>query len=297
MKLQQADALYRKIDALDAMITDKSTTQGEKENAATLKKKIETKLTSLFPGARRPAPKAASASRSYANNNDFWTGMAKAAKDAQDLEDLKKNDPDAYRRKMEDILKSMKSRLAAMRRNHLSGNVETAYAIQQYAAKLERFMAREFPEMYAELLKKREEANYKAYQARDKKKAAKEKSAKDAVKKSGKLTWKEQGKTYEAAWKALYDQLVGLTCKMHGYKTTIGEGVMKWKNGPEFMMRVIYLPMGEVRKAWNKLSSERQQELYTAVEGINTMGYNQKGYTEAQKKALLNAMAPYKNPK
>ena len=295
-----SDDLYRKIDALDAMIADKSTTSGEKENAAALKKKIEAKLAKMFPGAKRPAAKASSTSQGFSSgfgDNDFWAGMARAAQAAKDLEDLKKNDPEAYKKKMEDKLKAMKSRLATLRRNHLSGNVETAYQIRQLTAELERFMAKEFPEMYKEILKKREEANRKAGQARDKKRDAKDKAAKAAVKKSGLSTWKEQGKTYESSLKALYDQLVGLKYKGHGYPAEVGKGYAKWKNGSEFMLKMTYMPMGEIRKAWNKLSPEDQLALRDAVEGTNTMGYNQKGYTEAQKKALLNAMAPYKNPK
>lgn len=295
-----SDDLYRKIDALDAMIKDASTTPGEKENAAALKKKIEAKLAATFPDAKRPVKSKNDSATSYSSgfgSDDFWAGVAKAAKAASDLEDLKKTDPEAYRQQMEARLKTMQAKLSRMRKNHLSGNVETAYQIKQYAAEVERFLAREFPEKYAEIVAKRDEANHKAYQARGKKKADKEKAAKDAVKKSGKLTWKEQGKTYEPALRALYDQMVGIPMKHYGYKVTIGDGSMKWKNGPDFMVKLVNLPTGEIRKAWNKLNSTDQQSLRDAVEGINTMGYNQQGYTEAQKKAILNAMTPYKNPK
>lgn len=294
-----SDDLYRKIDALDAMIKDTATTTGEKENAAALKQKIEAKLAKMFPGAKRPE-KVKATDTSYSSgfgNNDFWAGMAKAAKDAQDLEDLKQNDPEAYRQRMEAKLKTMQDKLARMRKYHLSGNVETAYQIKQYAAEVERFLAREFPEKYAEIVAKRDEANYKAFQARSKKKADKEKAAKDAVKKSGKLTWKEQGKTYEPALKALYDQLVGLEYRPYGYKSVVGQGIDKWKSGDKFMISIIQMPMGEIRKAWNKLTPEYQQDLRDAVEGTNTMGYKQQGYTAAQQKAILNAMSPYKNPK
>lgn len=295
-----SDDLYRKIDALDAMIKDASTTPGEKENAAALKKKIEAKLAATFPDAKRPVKSKNDSATSYSSgfgSDDFWAGVAKAAKAASDLEDLKKTDPEAYRQQMEARLKTMQAKLSRMRKNHLSGNVETAYQIKQYAAEVERFLAREFPEKYAEIVAKRDEANYKAYQARNKKKADKEKAAKDAVKKSGKLTWKEQGKTYEPALKALYDQLVGLEYRPYGYKSVVGQGIDKWKSGSKFMISIIQMPMGEIRKAWNKLTPEYQQDLRDAVEGTNTMGYNQQGYTAAQQKSILNAMSPYKNPK
>ena len=304
--------LYRRIQALDSVIADKTASPGEKTNAKTIKKKLEKTLSKNFPDAKPPErgdendteywKKMAQVYKHGSQFTDdpeikFWAGMARSAKAAQELDDLKQHDPGAYKQRMEARLKQMQRDLANMRRTHVPGNVETAYQIKQYTAKLERFMAKEFPEKYAEIVKKREEANYKAYQARDKKKAAKEREMKAAVKKSGKLSWKEQGKTYETSLKALYDQLVGLKYRAHGYPTVVGDGYSKWKNGAKFLTQVIYMPMGEIRKAWNKLDSENQQALRNAVEGINTMGYNQQGYTEAQKKAILNAMMPYKNPK
>ena len=304
--------LFRKIDALDRVINDAGASPGEKANAKTIKKRLEKTLAKNFPDAKRPEKGDESDTEywkqmaqvykhgsQFTDDPDikFWAGLAKSAGEYQALQDLKANDPEEYKNQMMIKLKRMQRDLSNLRRTHVPGNVETAYQIRQLAAELERFMAKEFPEMYKEILKKRDDASTRAYAARDKKRAEKEKKAKDALKKSGLSTWKEQGKTYESSLKALYDQLVGLKYKGHGYPAEVGKGYAKWKNGSEFMLKMTYMPMGEIRKAWNKLSPEDQQALRDAVEGTNTMGYNQKGYTEAQKKTLLNAMTPYKNPK
>lgn len=293
-----AEDLYRKIDALDAMIKDPSTTQGEKDNAASLKQKVQAKLQKNFPGAARQQT-ARTAMGMGQPEYDWYSDMARAAKKAQDEEELKKNDPEAYKELMRQRLDGMKARLKTMRKNHLSGNVETAYQIQKLTREVESFMRKHFPEEYEELENKRREKNYKAYAARDKKKAEKEKAEKDKLKKSGFSTWKKEGKEHEEAFKKLYDQLEGVEVKAHGYKSTVGVGYMAWSKmrGPGFMVRLIHLPMGKVREAWNNLDETTQQELRGAVSRVNTQGYNNDGYTEAQKNKLLGAMSPYAKPK
>ncbi len=293
-----AEDLYRKMDALDAMIGDASTTQGEKDNAASLKKKIQAKLQKNFPNAvRKPtAKKPAGMSQS---EHDWYSGMAKAAKKAQEEDDLKQNDPEAYKELMREKLEGMKARLKTMRKYHLSGNVETAYQIQKLSREVESFMRKHFPEEYEELENKRREQSYKAYASREKKKAEKEKAEKDKLKKSGMSTWKVAGKEHESALKKLYDQMEGLKFNAHGYSATLGKHHMSWGSmkGSKFMMRLTDLPMGKVREAWNSLDPAAQQELRDAVSKVNTMGYKNDGYTEAQKKKLLGAMSPYVKPK
>lgn len=289
-----ANELYRKIDALDAMIKDPSTTQGEKDNAATLKQKLLARLQKEFPNSARNDDIHTALGMSK-SEFDWYKGMAAAAKKEKDLNDLKQNDPEAYKRRMEEKLKTMQDTLVRMRRNHLPGNVDTAYEIRNYAYSVESFMRREFPEKYAELQKQRDEKNRKAYDRAAQKKAEKDKLEKEKLKKSGKSTWKEVGKEYEEDLKKLHELLVGTPVNRSQY-VKVGENYWKWGNGhgKKFLAYISQLPIGKIREAWNKLDSATQQNLRDAISKVNTMGYKHDGFTTAQQAALLAAMSPYK---
>lgn len=85
-----ANDLFRKVDALDAMINDQSTTQGEKDNARVLKQKIEAKIAQEFPNATRPSKSSDSVTGMSKDEYDFWAGMSRAAKARQEKDELKK---------------------------------------------------------------------------------------------------------------------------------------------------------------------------------------------------------------
>jgi hypothetical protein len=219
----------------------------------------------------------------------FGPGAAQAQ---QDLEDLKQNDPAAYRARMLDRLKKMQSNLSNMRKRHVPGDVESAAEIREYARRVDNFIRREFPEKWKEMEAKRQQAQQRSYARADQKRAAKQKAGKEAVKKEQKGTWKTVGQQYAPALNALYDALKGTKFK-YG---VLGE---KWyiysKLSPTHKVELLpHIPTGEIRRHWNQMSSDVQAELSAAVEKVNTQGPKFQGYTTAQKAALLAAMSPYK---
>jgi hypothetical protein len=277
--------LFRKIDGLDAMIADPATTAGEKQNAQALKLKLQNRLNTEFPGAQRP-------NSSTVELDDFWTGMARAAQAQQDLEDLKQNDPAAYRAQMMDRLKKMQSNLANMRKRHVPGDVESAAEIREYARRVDNFIRREFPEKWKEMEAKRQQAQQRSYARADQKRAAKQKAGKEAVKKEQKGTWKTVGRQYAPALNALYDALRGTKFK---YGVLGEKSYIYSKVSPADKIELLpHIPTGEIRKQWNQMSSDVQAELRAAVDQVNTQGPKFEGYTTAQKASLLAAMSPYK---
>lgn len=193
-------------------------------------------------------------------------------------------------------LETMQNKLKLLKKNHLSGNVESAYRIKILAQKIESFMAREFPEEYKELQKKRDEANYKAYQARNKKKAEKEKAEKATLKKSGLQTAATLGKEYAEPLQVLHKALEGVKLSGPGPTIKVGDkDHWNWKtgHGKHFIMYMPQIPAGELRKAWNGLDSETQQQVRDALSKINTQGWKHGGMTEVQKNKILAAMTPY----
>jgi hypothetical protein len=288
--------LFRKMDALDAMINDPSTTQGEKDNARASKEKIAAKLAKDFPDAKRP-PKSSNAQSGMSKDEyDFWSGMAKAAKASQEKEELKQKDPEEYKKLMRQELEAMKTKLKSLKKNHLSGNVETAHRIKVLSQKIENFMAREFPDEYKELQTKRDEANYKAFLARSKKAREKEKAEKDKLKKSGFAKASEVGKEYADALQVLHKALEGVALSGPGFKIRVGEkNHWNWKtgHGGRFIMYMPQIPTGKIREAWNSLDSDTQQQLRDAISKVNTQGWKHEGMTEVQKNKILTAMTPY----
>lgn len=281
--------LFRRIDGLDAMIKDPATTSGEKTNAAELKKRLQDRISREFPGATKTQT-AGIGPAEY----EFWTRMSNAAQAEKELQDLKQSNPEAYRKRMLEKLDKMKQTLSNMRKRHVPGNVETAYEIKEFSRKLDNFIRKEFPEKWAEIEAKREAARSKSYARQDQKRAQKEKAGREAVKAEKKGTWKTLGKQYEPALRELYNALLGVKFRAYGVPTEIGKGYDKWKSGAHFLQVLIHVPTGEIRKKWSQLDKQIQQDLISAVDGVNTQGYNFSGYTPAQKKSLLAAMTEYK---
>ena len=291
-----AQDLFRKITGLDAMIDDPATTDSEKQNARNLKQRLQDRLSSEFPGAKRSQTGTAGPAM-HPQEYEFWTGMARAAQEMQDLADLKKNNLPEYQRRMLDRLKQMKSRLATMRRRHVPGNVDTANEIQSYARDVDRFIRTEFPDMWAELKKKRNDANLRGYENREKNRQERNRAGRDAVKREQKLTFTQVGKAHETAIRELYNALKGTRFRRVGThsKGETGKDYYAWQSGRRFLIALTSLPTGAIRTAWNQLPAKTQQDLRTAIDSVNTQGYNFGGYTAAQKLSLLNAMTAYKD--
>lgn len=283
--------LRRKIAGLDAMIADIATTSGEKENAAKLKKTLQARLANEFP---HDAGSSAGSMSSYFSD-DFLTRMANAAQAEKELQDLKQSNPEAYRKRMLEKLDKMKQTLSNMRKRHVPGNVDTAAQIREFSQRVDNFIRAEFPEKWDEIVRKRDEANRKSGARLAKKQAEKKKAGMAAVKAEQKGTWKTLGKQYEPALRELYNAMLGVKFRSYGYPSVVGKGTDKWDSGPSFLQLMAHLPTGEIRKKWNQLDKQIQQDLISAVDGVNTQGSNFSGYTPAQKKSLLAAMTEYKS--
>lgn len=284
--------LFRKLDGLKAMIDDPATTAGEKTTASKLMSKLEARLASEFPGAKKPSTNAPDPMIS--RDNEFWASVARGAQAEKELKDLKQTDPAAYKKRMQEKLAAMKRRLAAMRRSHVPGNVETARDIADLSRSIDIFIRSEFPDQWEAIQQKRNDSNRRAGERRDQQRTAKQQAGKEEVKKSGLGTWSTQGKAYEPALRALYNALRGTKFRIANFKAVLGAGSTAWKSGPDFLRILYMLPTGAIRTEWNRLDPETQQALRAAIDGMNSSGYNQKGYTPAQKAAILNAMTPYK---
>lgn len=289
--------LYRKMDGLKAMIADKATTPGEKENAGSLLKKIEDRLAREFPGHERPTQKTYTPqpyNTTSWGSEDWLRGMANAAKYQEKLDKLKKDDPEAYKNEMLRTLNNMKRKLKILRKSHVPGNVETADQIRSYTNRINSFIRREFPDMWEELNTKRNAANRKAWERTEKKRKQKYNQRKEAVKKEGGGTTNTIGKKYENVLKTLYNSMKGVKYKPFGFPAVIGTKNEKWDSGSKFLRLMPYMPMGEIRSRWNKFDEETRNELRRAIESVHTQGTKFGGFTAAQKKSLLGAMTPFK---
>ena len=190
-----AEDLFRKIDALDAMINDKAATQGEKDNATKLKANLEQKLKQEFPGAVKPTPKPFGG-RQTQYPDDWFSNMAKAAAAAQKQEDEWKKNPEAKTAYYRDRLEKLKMDRKHYRVGASMGNVEAAQMVRDLNYEIERIYREHFPAEWQEILKKREKASDAGYDRRDREMKAKRAKVKANMKRAGKMTTKEAGKLY-----------------------------------------------------------------------------------------------------
>lgn len=292
--------LYRKIDGLQAMIDDKTTTPGEKENAAASIKKLQARLDQEFPGQAKPQPKSADPYANYNPEDDWLYQMARAAREQQDLQDLKKKDPAEYENVMRQKLKKMQDNLKIMRRQHIPGNVETARNIQDYSYRVDRFIREHFPKDWEELEKKRAEQRNKSYAYADKK--AKEKTAqkKDDITKAGKAGFKEVCKQYSNILEPFFKALNSKQYRWVGDGKVTLRGAGSYGKYPALDIIATQIPVGDIRKAWNEMTPEIQKQLIEILPKVHTLGrHNVKdeGWSsQAQLDKILNAMKPYQDP-
>lgn len=296
-----SDDYFRKIEALDNMINDKAATAGEKENAKTLKAKIEQKLKAEFPNAKPSAKAKAnpySADDIYAQHGDWFSDIFRGW-DAARAKEAKYNaakEPGADRGWIKDEIEQLKARRKQVNVGRSLGNVKDNQEYKALSTRIDRLLSTYFPEEWAELERKREKANAKAYDRRAEKNNAKDKTAVDQAKASGNKVWDQIAKENTDGLLALGKFLVGSEMKMTGYGPL--PFTMKGKNGKPGARSVLhFLPhikTTDLRSAFQKLPPDTQQQIRTAMVSAHTIvgrvPDNVMSYTQAQKDKILKGM-------
>ena len=282
---ETADDLFRKITALDAVINDAAATDGEKDNARRLKDRLQQRLKSDYPNER---PQWA---KDFENS---WLGqMARAASDYSEREKRWAADPEEKVAYYRNRLNNLRADRADFYRNMIPGDVYNQERMREYNREIDSILKNHFPEEWQAELAKREKrrmAGYKAAAKKQKARAAELKQKVSAAKtRQGLGTWKEVGQQYEEQLKRFHELLKGL--RLPKYPTLTVE---RFKNGGDTLYTMNELGTGDLRNKWSQLSPEDQQAVVQAVSSVNTLGYNGKGYTKAQKKRILDALRPSK---
>ena len=284
-----SDDLFRKIDALDAVIADKAATDNEKSNAKSLKSKLEARLKNEFPNAKRPS-KTTSSTSSYSRSGNwdanFWADMARAAAAHKDREERWKKNPEEKKLYYKDKLRQLQNRRSALSKWRGMGNVEIESEYQQVHNTIENILRNEFPEEYAEIQKKRDEKANKAAEREYKKQIKKTKDIKAKAQKSGKKTLSEVGKEYEDVLKRFHNLMREKKALMSG-SGFHNIKIDPFKNGYKTLNDLKYVK--GLRMLWSELSKEDQEAVKIAIETVNDFGERANGYTPAQKKRILDS--------
>lgn len=278
---ETATDLFRKIDALDATVNDRATTDNEKASAAKLKDRLVAKLNKDFPNAVRPAPQQSRRSGSNAAANDWTAGFARGMDEYDEYQRVK-NDPTADRSKYRAQIERLKAERRRVAPARGLGDTHATERVKEIDRRVRRIYQDMFPEEWAEIERKRDIAGRAAAERA----WAKSKAANDekvaASKKSG-LSYKEASKMHPESLKAFAAAL------KHRYATA--------KNVLWYMMPA-YSKKSEVKAALAKLSPEDVANIKEMVSAIHTNGYTEEhpGYTPRQKEDILSVFAPVFDP-
>ena len=284
-KEETADDLYRKIDALDAVINDGAATDGEKENAKSLKAKLQARLQSDYPG-QKPG---------WVDDlkNSWFGQMAKAAGEQEEREKYWRENPGAEEAYWMQRYKDLRARRSRVGPGY--GNVERAEMYRELSYEIDRLLRDHLPDEWKKVLAQREKSRQAGYKYQAKKAAAKKKELNNKIKqqkeKGGLENWKVVNKEYIEPLSRFYELLKDtLVPKWTGMR------VRDFGKASTILMRLTDLATGDIRRKWSELSPEDQVAVKQAVEKVNTLGYKANGYTVAQKAKILDAMRPSKAP-
>ena len=291
-----ANDLFRKISALTAVINDAAATDGEKANARSLRTQLEDRLKAEFPNVQPPLPNAQSAMQSN-QRDDFdnsWFGqMAKAAADDVDRRKRWKENPGAEQEHWASELQRLKRSRTSFYKTMIPGDVYNAEQMAEYNRRIDNILRTHFPEEWQRELDKREAKRNAGYKYQDKKRKERDTELKNKAHgqktSAGLGTMKEIGKEFEEPLKAFHTLLKGL--RYPKYPTSSVEG---FKSGAKTLYNINELASGDLRRKWSELDQETQQLVVAAVSKVNTLGYKANGYTDAQKKRILDALRPSK---
>lgn len=282
---ETADDLYRKITALDAVINDAAATAGEKDNARSLKARLQQRLQTDYPGEKSSLVKDL--------ENSWFGQMAKAEYERSEREKRWAEHPEEKTAYYRNQLNKLRADRADFYRTMIPGDVYNQETMNSYNRKIDSILRNHFPEKWKAELAKREKKRQAGYKSADKKRAARDAELKKQVatakEKQGMGTWKEIGKEFEEPLKRFHLLLKGLR-----YPKWIGLKVEGFKNGADTLSTMKELATGDLRNKWTQLSPEDQQAVVAAVSRVNELGYKANGYTPAKKKELLNALRPSK---
>ncbi len=290
MRVQQileavAEDYFRKIEALDAMMTDRATTANEKQSAANLKAKIEQKLAAEFPNAKR-SPKSSMDSDEFAAARAWADEFARQQAEYDRYENAKK--PGANRDFIRDKIERLKTQRKEALVQQAWGDVYAIRDVKELSAKIDRLYAEYFPEEWAEIEAKREANNARAAERAHEKRKEKVATMKAAADESG-LSFSTAAKGHDEVLKKIYKLITGKAYSPRGYGGVLSTSTF---------YHLAQAGTKELRTAFAKLSPEEQVELRDIVKSIHTVGHvgysydeeTNNGYTEAQKQKVLKGM-------
>jgi hypothetical protein len=303
-----ADALQRKINGLQAMIDAPSTTQGEKDNAASALNTIKQKLKRLYPDYKPSTAKPAvdNSPRWNDAHEDWFSQMAKSmgmayAKEAEDIKRYGKPmnvsamlrgkglDDKSYTWTEKEVLpfvKDLREFGSRAKRSHTAGNVETAHRHKRYFDDAHALIKKWCPELYAKESAARDKA-YAAEMARSEKKRKEKIAAHKAATAASGITCKTAFNDNKELLRQLNNVMAG---KMMG---SVSRRYFKngWDKKFMFTNRFFYnlqsAQLASIRAALNELDKDTRKKLYNLISGLATTGYPE--LTEAQKNFVLGA--------
>lgn len=282
---ETADDLFRKLDSLNAMINDSATTEGEKANARSLKAKIEQKLKDKFPNATRSQLKYSVDDLSAWQ--DFAKGYTKAHDEYKRYQQAK-DDPTIDRGFILDEIERLKQRRKELAKRRAWGDVEANRDYKDLTYKIERLYKEFFPDEWGKIVAKRDSANYKAGKRAHAKRQEKMAKTNTTAKESG-LSFAQAAKNAEPALKRLHANLKGSKITTSSYRGIVGSFI----SGRNTLWALAQTKTTDLRKAFQELDKDDQTAIRDAVESVHTKGYvsdSMAGYTEVQKKKVLNAL-------
>jgi hypothetical protein len=272
--------LFRKIDALDATINDRSITDGERAAATSFKDRLVQKLKTEFPGAQRPAPLS-----SRNQNSDFrdYASAFTRGMDEYDEYQRVKNDPTADRSKYRAQIERLKAERRRVAPGRGLGDTHATQRVKEIDARVRRIYQDMFPAEWKELTAKREKAADAARDRAWEKKVAAETEKEKAAKAAG-LSYRDAGKMHPEALKAFANAL------KHRYAPAVKD-VLGYIVPPR-------TKKSDLKAALSKLSPEDVAKMKEMVNAIHTNAYTEHypGYTVRQKADVLSAFATEFDP-
>lgn len=272
--VESAEDLTRKIASLTAMLNDQSTTNNEKENAASLINKLTSRLKIEYPNYNP---------HKMSDEYTWLDGLAKAASKFRDDDNLWKTDRNAALRELE-RLKLIRKQVY---RNYIPGDVYGNEEKDRINSRIRNFMYEYLTDLYHEEEKKREERRYKAYD-RNYKKSILKKQQKQKEDELRGTTIKSTKLTPEILLikKKVDQKLKGVIIKSSTYSYTYNG---KW----EFLSALVHAPTPSVRVATSSLTDQEKKELVNFVQKVKETGND--SLTPNQKKIIIAKL--YSTPK
>ena len=284
--------VLQQIAKWDAIIKDPHFNEVEKETARNNKAALEVLLH--IPNALSNHP-----GLGMFGSNAFMAAIGQAAHEHAEREKEWKKNPQAKIDYYRNLLNHYIQRRKALLRNRIGGDEYAAQDLAELNGKIDHILSNHFPEEWEKLEAKRAEQRKRASRKRNEQHKVKVQDRKNRVKKSGLSNVDDLAKEYNDLLKRIYAQSTAVKAKgrlfywqreIESYSNTI-KGNMK-----KFLALLPALPMGKVREDWQKLDKADQEAFKEVISRINTEGSREDGWTEAQKKKVLDALKPYANP-